>query len=215
MGVITISREPCSGGSQIAESVASELGYKLVGKKTIEDVLVQYGFVGLKDAYDSMPNFWTRFDDETKRIVEMFDRVVLAMAKLGNVVIVGRGAFKILSPYQDVLHVRIKGPFAARVSTFMKRYCTYDRSRAETSIAEADKLRAAYLEIHYGEKMDSASGFDLVIDTGKISVGSAIPLIVSAARAITFSNPADSGSAASIEVDKILLEAARRVLKEQ
>lgn len=214
MSVITFSREPCSGGSQIAESVASELGCRLVNKKTIDEVLVQYGFVGLKDVYDNKPNFWTRFDDETKRVVQMFDRVVLAMAKLGNVVIVGRGAFKVLAPYYDVLHVRIKSSYAARVSAFMKRYGTYDRAYAESAIVEADKLRASYLELHYGAKWDSTAGFDLVIDTGKISPISAVPLVVGAARAISFSNPADSGSTSSIEVDRILLEAARKVLEE-
>lgn len=212
MAVITFSREPCSGGSQIAESAASELGCRLVDKKTIEDVLVQYGFVSFKDAYDSKPNFWTRFDEETKQVVTMFDRVVRAMAKLGDVVIMGRGAFKVLAGYCDVLHVRIKCPFALRVSSFMKRYGSCDKARAEAEIAEADKLRASYLELHYGAKWDSASGFDLVIDTGKISPSSAVPLVVGAARAVSFSNPSDSASAASIQVDSILLEAAKRML---
>jgi len=213
MGVITISREPCSGGSQIAEGVASELGWSVAHKKTIEDVLVQYGFVGLKDAYDSMPNFWSRFDDETKRVVEMFDRVVKAMARTGNVVIMGRGAFRVLAGCRDVLHVRIKASFAQRVSTFMKRYGTYDREYAESAIRDADRLRATYLELHYGAKADSAQGFDLVIDTGKISPAAAVPLIVGASRSMIFSSPLDAESSASIEVDKVLLSAVSRVLE--
>jgi cytidylate kinase len=214
MGVITFSREPCSGGTQIAGAVASELGYRLVGKNTIENVLVQYGFVGLKDAYDSMPNFWTRFDDETNEIVKMFDRVILAMAKLGDVVIMGRGAFKVLEPYGDVLNVRIKSPFEARVSAYMKRYGENDRRRAEAALAEADKLRAMYLEVHYGEKKDSTKSFDLVIDTGKIPPNSAVPLVIGASRSIVGANRGDRRSTASIEADRILLEAAQRVLKE-
>lgn len=213
MGVITISREACSGGSQIAESAAAELGYHLVDKRTIEEVLTQYGFVGTKDAYDSIPNFWTRFDEETKRIVAMFDRVVLAMAKLGNAVIVGRGAFMVLATYYDVLHVRIKSPYEVRVSTFMKRYGTYDRADAESAVATADKLRASFLEVHYKTKWDSMAGFDLVIDTVKISPASAAHLVVGAAKALSFSDPSDSGSAASIDVDRVLIEAAKQVLE--
>ncbi|MCX7026709.1 MAG: cytidylate kinase-like family protein [Spirochaetes bacterium] len=214
MGVITISREPCSGGSWIAEAAATELGYRLANKKCIEEVLVQYGMVGLKIAYDSMPTFWTRFDDETKRLVCMFDRVVLAMARLGDLVIVGRGAFKVLSGFRDVLNVRIKAPFERRVSTFIERYGTRDISAAESAIREADRLRSLYLEIHYGTRLDSAEDFDLVLDTGKISPASALSLVVRAARALSFPDPAEPASTASIAVDGILLEAVRKVLAE-
>ena len=216
MGVITFSREPCSGGTQVAEAVAAELGYRVVGKKTIEEVLIQYGFVGLRDAYDSKPNFWTRFDDETRQIVAMFDRVVLAMAKAGGVVIMGRGAFKVLERYRDALHVRIKSPFDSRVDTFMKRYGKTDRSVAETALREADKLRASYLETHYGVRKDSCAGFDLVIDTGKISPSAAVPLVIGASRSIKGAAVrGDAGTTASIEVDRILFEAARSVLAER
>jgi cytidylate kinase len=216
MGVITFSREPCSGGTQVAEAVAAELGYHVAGKKTIEEVLIQYGFVGLKDAYDSKPNFWTRFDDETRQVVAMFDRVVLAMAKVGDVVIMGRGAFKVLERYHDVLHVRIKCPFNVRVDTYMRRYRETDRAAAETALREADKLRASYLETHYGVKKDSCAGFDLMIDTGKISPSAAVPLVIGANRSVKgMAVRGDAGTTASIEADRILLEAVRRVLAER
>lgn len=215
MSVITFSREPCSGGTQVAESTAEKLGYRLAGKQTIEEVLLQYGFVGFDAAYDSMPNFWTRFDEETNQIVMMFNRVVLAMAKLGNVVIMGRGAFKVLAPYRDVLHVRIKSPFQYRLSTFMERYSDFDENRAKSALAEADKLRASYLEIHYGVKWDSMAHFDLVIDTGKIPPRSAVPLVVGATRSIRDIIYRDKVSTDSIEVDRVLLEATQRVLDSQ
>jgi cytidylate kinase len=212
MGVITISREPCSGGSWIAEAAASELGYRLADKKTIEEVLTQYGLVDLKAAYDSMPNFWTRFDEEAKRLVAMFDRVVLAMASFGDLVVVGRGAFRVLAKFKDVLHVRIKAPFEDRVLTYMDRYGTRDIEAAESAIREADRLRSLYLEIHYGANLDSAEGFDLVLDTGKIPPASALALVVRAARSLPIPNPADAASAASIREDAVLLETAGKVL---
>ena len=215
MSVITFSREPCSGGTQIAESVAAKLGYKLVGKKTIEEVLLQYGLVGFDAAYDSMPNFWTRFDEETNQVVMMFNRVVLAMAKLGNVVIMGRGAFKVLAPYRDVLHVRVKSPFQYRLATFMERYSNFDEDRAKSALAEADKLRTSFLEIHYGVKWDSMSLFDLVIDTGKIPPRSAVSLVVKATKSIRDTISRDKVSTDSIEVDHILLEATQKVLDRQ
>jgi len=213
MSVITFSREPCSGGSQIAESVAEKLGYRLATKKTIEEVLLQYGFVDVAEAYDSMPNFWTRFDERTRTIVQMFDRAILAFAKLGNMVIVGRGAFKVLAPYRDTLHVRIKCPVPQRIETYMKRYTINDRHIAATAIAEADRARSLFLETHYGIRWDSMSHFDLVIDTAKIPPATAVSLIVNANKAVMKATCDSRNSTTSIDTDKILLEATRRTIE--
>lgn len=215
MSVITFSRETCSGGTQIAQSVAEKLGYKLATKKTIEKVLLQYGFVDVAEAYDSMPNFWTRFDDRTRQIVMMFDRVILTLARLSNVVIIGRGAFKVLAPYRDVLHVRIKSPFSQRVTTYMNRYNIFDKHTAETAITEADRIRTAFLELHYGIKWDSMANFDLVIDTGKIPPHSAVPMIIEANKAIMSKTCEPHESTNSIEVDAILRETTRMVIENQ
>ncbi len=215
MSVITFSREPCSEGTLIAESTAKKLGYRLAGKKTIEEVLLQYVLVGFEAAYDSLPNFWTRFDDETTRMVQMFDRVVLAMARLGDVVIMGRGAFRVLAPYKNVLHVRIKSPFSYRLTTYMYRYNIFDEKKAKSALLEADRLRASYLEMHYGIRHDSSEYFDLVIDTSKIPPHTAVPFIIKAVETIGDVQDGKKPSTDSIEVDDILLEATRRVLDEQ
>ena len=213
MSVITFSREPCSNGTLIAQSVAEKLGYRLATKKLIEEVLLQYGFVDVEEAYDSMPNFWTRFDDRTHQIVIMFDRVIKALAKLGNVVIIGRGAFRVLAPYRDVLNVRIKSPFPYRVTTFMSRYNVLDQHDAEVAILEADRIRSAFLEVHYGIKWDSMTNFDLVLDTSKIPPHTAIPMIIKANKAVLSTVCEPRASASSIDVDDILLEATRRVIE--
>jgi len=210
MSVITFSREPCSGGTEIAQTVAQALGYRFATKQTIEQVLLQYGFSDVAEAYDSVPNFWTRFDDRTHEIVRMFDRVVMALARIGNVVIVGRGAFKVLASYHDVLNVRIKAPFSTRVRTYMQRYNVHDRKEAENAVLEADRARSAFLDIYYGVKMDSMAPFDLVINTGKVPARVAAPMIIEANKAImsTICEPHESTS--SIQVDNVLLETTRK-----
>lgn len=212
MGVITFSREPCSGGSEIATSVALELGLRLVDKKVIEEVLVQYGVVKMKESYDAMPTFWTRFNDEAKDLARMFDKVIVAMAELGNVLIMGRAAYRVLAFRQDVLHVRIKAPLASRVDRFIDRYGFRDRGRAEAVLRDADRLRSSYLGLYYEVKPDSSRGFDLVIDTGKISASAAVPLVVSAYRSVRTGQLPDRSSGDYPAVDRILVEASRRVL---
>jgi len=176
-------------------------------------VLLQYGFVDVGEAYDSMPNFWTRFDERTHQIVTMFDRVVMALAKLGNVVIVGRGAFKVLASYRDVLNVRIKAPFSQRVLTYMQRYGVHDQKAAESAVMEADRIRTAFLDVYYGIKWDSMAHFDLVIDTCKIPPHAAIPMIIEANKAIMSTICEPNESTTSIAVDDILLETTHKVIE--
>lgn len=212
MGVITFSREPCSGGSEIATSVATELGLRLVDKTLIEEVLVQYGMVKLKESYDAMPTFWTRFNDEARDLARMFDKVIVAMAELGNVLIMGRAAYRVLAFRHDALHVRIKAPLASRMDRFVDRYGFRDKGKAEAALRDADRLRSSYLGLYYDVKPDSSLGFDLVIDTGKISTSAAVPLIVAASRSIRSGQPPDRNSGDYPAVDRILVEASRRIL---
>lgn len=92
MSIITISRELGSEGSHIAEKVAQALGYHFADKKTMEDVLIQYGFAEFDKEYDAARGFWGRFDARTTEMVNMLNRVIQAVARHGNAVILGRGS---------------------------------------------------------------------------------------------------------------------------
>src|SRR5512147_2917539 len=119
MAVITISREIGSAGEYIAQKVAQELGYHFADKDIIEKVLNQYGFVQFQQEYESGPGFWSRFDTLRTRMIEFSNRVVEALARHGNVVILGRGSFVVLSGFADVLNIRLQAPLPLRVSRVM------------------------------------------------------------------------------------------------
>jgi hypothetical protein len=99
MSVITISREFGSEGSSIARQAAQALGYYLVEKNTLEKILSQYCFVQFGDEYESAPSYWERLDANRINMTEMLNRVVRAIAQHGNVMILGRGSFAVLSGF--------------------------------------------------------------------------------------------------------------------
>ena len=94
MTVITISREFGSGGDLLAEKVAHALGYHLVDKAFVSAVLGQYGLSEFDSEYEKQPGFWEGFDTEKAErrdtMVRMLNQVVRAVARHGNVVILGR-----------------------------------------------------------------------------------------------------------------------------
>jgi cytidylate kinase len=212
MSVITISRESGSAGSYIAERVAQTLDYHFVDKKTIEQILIQYGFVEFKKEYDSVPGFWTRFDPQRVEMVKMLDRVIQALARHGNGVILGRGSFAVIGGFADVLNVRIQAPLPVRVKRMMEQQKITEIGQAEAIVKESDAVRAVFIESFYGVRWDAANAFDLVINTGKVPPELAVTWLVETVKALNQRKGGDERTTSAIQVDPILTTVVSTIL---
>ncbi len=205
MTVITISRELGSGGTYISRQVAQALGYHLVEKDTLQKVLSQYGFAQFESEYESAPSFWERLDSNRIMMIEMLNKVILAVAQHGNVVILGRGSYAVLDNYRDVLNVRIQAPFPTRVRRVMIEQKFTDAHEAETVIKESDRVRSTFLQSWYGVRWDTAGMFDLVLDTSKVPCDLAVRWILEAHETMNEIQPEeDQPAIGSVEVDELL-----------
>jgi len=84
----------------------------------------------------------------------------------------------ILTELRDVLHVRIIAPFDQRVVYVMQREGV-DRHIAEARIRRKDHERARYLEREYHRKPDGVQLYNLVLNTSRLELESAVALICS------------------------------------
>lgn len=214
MPAITISREIGSKGDSIAEQAAKRLGYQLVDKNTIEKVFLQFGFTDFKETYDAS-GFWAQFDPRRSEMVSFINRVVETMVYHGNVILLGRGGFALLKGYADVLNVRIQGPFALRVQRVMENQVFSSLPHAEEFVRESDKMRRDFVESVHAGYWDSASAFDLVIDTGKISTDMAVGWLESAVQKLSLVQPNERLTTRSLQIDPVLLDSVTQVLDEQ
>jgi len=216
MSVVTISREFGSLGSLVAEGAARTLGYHLADKSTIETVLKDYGLVQFSREYDSIPGFWERFDaqkrEERQHHINMLNKCICAMARHGNVVIVGRGGFAVLANLADVLNVRIQAPSPLRIRRLVEAPEIADPGLAEQAVAKNDHLQQQFIKTIYGQEWDTAKAFDLVIDTGKIPPGLAAEMIVQAVRDLRVPETGGEHTTAGLPVDSDICEAVDRVL---
>jgi cytidylate kinase len=218
MTVITVSREFGSGGSPIAQKVAQTLGYHFVDKDTIGRVLSQYGLPEFEKEYDAAPpNFWARFDvqrmERRDQMVSLLNQTILALARHGNAVILGRCGFVVLKDYVDVLNVRLQGPLPSRIKYVMERENITDAGQAEAMVKEGDKIRAAFVETFYGARWDAAGAFDVVIDTDKVPTEMAAAWLVAAARALESRKVSLAPTTKGIVPDAVLAAAVTDELK--
>jgi cytidylate kinase len=184
MRTISISRLIGSDAGEIARRVAEELRYDLVDKEILDGVFRLYGLTKFGNLYSSPPNFWELANARNLLIVSMLNDTMEALAHRGRTVILGRGGFASLNQYVDVLHVRLQAPFPIRVERVMARQNISDRSRAEEFVMVDDKARQKFVSAFYNKDWDTASDFDLVIDTSLIPIATATDWIIHASRAL-------------------------------
>jgi cytidylate kinase len=216
MTVITISREFGSEGDAIAQKVALTLGYHFADQKFIGTILGQYGYVEFDREYKSLPTFWERFDAQREKqrdvMVNMLNQVIQAVAHHGDVVILGRSGFEVLSGFTDVFHVRVQAPFSVRVGRVMtQQKITFEQ--AELAVKKSDKVRLAFVEEFYRVPWGAVQSFDLVVNTGKIPPDLATTLVTDSVKSFAASQKTDELTTAAIKVDRILSDAVAEVLK--
>lgn len=185
MTVITISREYGSGGDQLAEKVAQALGYHLVDKAFVSAVLCQYGLTEFDSEYEKQPGFWEGFDTEKaerrETMVRMLNQVVRAVARHGNVVILGRSGYAILAGLADVLHVRLQAPLDDRIE-LVRNATNASLLEATALVKENDKMRKAFVESFYRVPWESALAFDIALNTSRVPVNVATDWVIQAAK---------------------------------
>lgn len=213
MATLTISREFGSEGRRIAEVVAQALGFHFVTKRTIEDILIQYGFVEFYKEYEAVPGFWDRLDPHKTELINMLNRVVRGLARHGNAVILGRGSFAVLHDLADVLNVRVKAPLPLRVRRVMQQQGILNREQAQAAVIENDRVRAAFIDTFYGVRWDSTNRFDLVIDTGKVAPDLAADWLIAAMKALPDKLTGLEPTTRTLEADSVLAVAIATTLK--
>ncbi len=143
----------------------------------------------------------------------MANEIVEAVAKRGNVVLLGRAGFSVLGSYADVLNVRIGAPFSDRVQRVMAHEGLTDLDAAMARVKEDDEVHRKYVQRFYNKQWDDPANFDLIIDTGSLSKDEAVQQIFEAARALE-QKPLGPGAttAAMIEVDSVLADAVNKTI---
>jgi len=193
INVITIDREFGSGASDIARMLGSRLGWEVWDERltfeiarlmecdhgtvaTLEERrdpvhyrMLKAFFRGSAEGVQNAPRLKMVDADCIRQVAE---RVVLAAAKNGQSVIVGRGSAYYLRNRPDVFHVFIQAPFNEKVRRLMSTGVSEDA--AAELVETVDRDRAAFIRKYFKAtwpdwqlfhlRIDSAIGEQAVVD---------------------------------------------------
>jgi len=186
--VITLSMEPGSGGSQIARDVAERLGFDHFHRELLEVVasdahvsskviekLEKERLSGIQDIISQMIDTQYLHQDV---YLDHLKKIVQTIGRRGYGVIVGRGANFILPP-DTRLAVRVVAPLDQRVGRISKQFNTPPED-AEKRILNREEKRAAFIKHAFKQDIRLSVHYDLVINTGILTLDAASRLICAA-----------------------------------
>lgn len=183
MAVIAMTQEMGSLGKDVALGVAQSLGLTQVRDEISEQVarrldkrdsaIGRYleGKAGLRE----------RVGINSRSVAIFSAEEVFEYAAKDDVLIRGWGAVYLLQPISHVLRVRVCAPFELRVQWLMERLDA-DKEFAEEEIRRSDAARAANIRRWFDKPFGDPLDYDLVLNTGQVSVESAIETIKLMAR---------------------------------
>jgi cytidylate kinase len=186
--VITVSIEPGSGGTIVAQEIAKRLNFDYFHKDIIEGIaksakirtsvietLEKERLSGIEDFISSLVKeqyIWPGI------YLEHLLKVVSTIGKHGRAVIVGRGANFILPP-DERFSVRVVAPLEIRIQNIARHYATSEKN-ARRRVIRRESKRRAFIRQSFNADISDPNNYDLTINTGKIGTKPAVEAIIGA-----------------------------------
>ena len=183
--VITISREPGSGGSIVADKLAEKLEFDIFNKNFIQDMaantkISERFFETIDEKGVSVWNEWISSLVDYRHLwpdqyLKHLMKVVGTIGKHGRAIIVGRGANFVLPPGRR-FRIRIVAPEKKRVKKISADY-GITLNEAKRRIIKTESARRAFIRKYFNADIADPLNYDLVINTGTISIDAATDAI--------------------------------------
>lgn len=203
MPVITISRMFGSNGSEVAERVATTLGWSLFDNAMVDAIVERSGLTRAEvSAQDErVPSMVERLasalslgspeimppvpagpiETAEERIVAVTRRVIEEAVQTGPAVFVGRGAQCLLAERAETLHVFCYASRAALRQNVMEKF-NVDAAEADRRVADQNKQREHYVKRHWNRSWLAHENYHLCVNTGWLGVDGAAAQVIEAAR---------------------------------
>ena len=185
---ITISTQLGAGGVELAQGLGARLGWQVFDKEilgeiakntnTREKVLSRLDDHAVGAFEDFVAHLFVPGNlGQSAYVLEMM-RVVWAIARQGQAILLGRGANWLLDPRYG-LRVRAIAPDETRV-LWLTRTQAMSAADAIRRVEEDNADRARFTRQVYKQDIDNPLGYDLVVNLGTLDLEPAVELVAAA-----------------------------------
>lgn len=193
--IITISREFGSGGREIGQKLANELGIPFYDKELLVRASKDSGicedlFYRNDESHSNsllyslvMGTFPTNGQGKIRADMPLNHKLFLAqfdaikkIAEEGSCVIVGRCADYVLREEKNVLNFFINADLASKKKRILERY-DIEKDKAMDFIKKTDKNRANYYNYYSDMKWGEAKNYDLCINSSTLGIDGTVKIL--------------------------------------
>src|ERR1700723_3393500 len=182
--ILTVEREYGSGGGEIAQSLATQLGWKLWDQDLTEEIArlancpkavvevreertdpLYYRLFKsfLRGSYEGSLNAHKLNVVDSESILKITERVVQHAAKTGNSVIVGRGSQHFLKNRPDALRLFLYAPREDKVRRLLAR--GKSEGEAEQLVDTVDRERADFIQKYFNVEWPDRAIYHTMFNT--------------------------------------------------
>jgi len=187
---IAFSRQPGAGAAELGRRVAERLGWEFFGIEILDRIARERGIAprlleGLdervrsaieRQVVDAMGHPGLTENEYLHHVI----RTVTTLGERGGCVLFGRGAHLVLSA-ERTLRVMVVAPRAVRAERLAKRRGT-TADAGWSLLSDEESARQDFFRHHFGRDPNDLSLFDIAVNTGTLSMDSAVDLVLAALR---------------------------------
>ena len=192
--VITISRSFGSGGREIGKRLADALGYGYYDRELVELIATDTGFskqfieecseLAITRQYPIhiARTFMMPVQMPSEQIQISQSNIIKELSDKGDCIFVGRRADYILENKNPLKVFIYCSDMDARVARCNAKNPAESQREMKKEILSVDKQRSKYYSYYTGRQWGDMNGYNLCIDTAKVSIKRAVELIMLAAK---------------------------------
>ena len=183
--VVTMSREPGSGGRIVAQKLSVRLGFEVFHQEVLHEMakraevskqllatLDERGLSILEDWISSLVYDRHLWPDQ---YLQHLMHVVGTIGKHGRAVVVGRGANFILPPEQR-FRVRITASRRLRIEKVAHNF-NLSQDEAKRRVIKTESNRKAFIRKYFNADIADPTNYDLIINTETLTIDNAVDVI--------------------------------------
>ncbi len=185
MAIITIARERGAYGRVIAKKLAESLDAHFIDRDIVDARLDKLGVTQKKrEAFDERkPGFFASLTNAVEEYVTCLKLVIFEEASQGNCVVLGRGGQMLFKDVPGSLSVRLIAPPEVRYQRVAEAE-GLDLSQAKTVVTRVDHNREGFNNFFFDSEWANPLNYDVIFNTGDLSVEKVTMLITAMAKAI-------------------------------
>lgn len=170
LAVVTISRETCSFGDELAKQLALRLGWPLI---TREDALERWLYSVAAEAQQRLlqesAKVYLHASKQGDTFAELIAQGLTQEAQKGSLVVLGMGAQVIFRDWPEAVHIRVVASWDARRRQAMKAFGLSEQE-AERMLRTSDRKHRRYVWEVFGRDWTEPDLYHLVINSDGMSV---------------------------------------------